>query len=374
MYPKLRPSRPNILIFALFGIALSVMSVFWSVKNSTPETATVTATNTVSHPLVELETVTSDVAPTLDRPLNRPTGEISRKARESENLSPQLPLIEPEITFDFKPSNKWPQAIPTAQTDRGKLEEGRPEEANERTRGDRPIEAQGFRNMQLQDDVGEIPADGLQKAREQVEVMRSLQQSKAVAAGKPEGQEIAGITPGQWTWLGPGNIGGRIRTIVIDPSNPNRMWIGSVSGGIWHSTNAGGTWSPVNDFMANLAVSTMVIDPTNSNILYAGTGESFSAGLDATEGESNTSKQRGDGVFKSVDGGITWNQLARTNTADPTVCAAAGPICPWSYVNRLTISRDGTAIIAATLTGIFRSIDGGATDADDRRAEIISRC
>ncbi len=190
--------------------------------------------------------------------------------------------------------------------------------------------------------------------------MRSLQQSKAVAAGKPEGQEIAGITPGQWTWLGPGNIGGRIRTIVIDPSNPNRMWIGSVSGGIWHSTNAGGTWSPVNDFMANLAVSTMVIDPTNSNILYAGTGESFSAGLDATEGESNTSKQRGDGVFKSVDGGITWNQLARTNTADPTVCAAAGPICPWSYVNRLTISRDGTAIIAATLTGIFRSIDGGA--------------
>lgn len=57
----------------------------------------------------------------------------------------------------------------------------------------------------------------------------------------------------------------------------------------------------------------MVIDPTNSSVLYAGTGESFGTDLSATKGELNISdKQRGDGVFKSTDGGITWNQLPQT--------------------------------------------------------------
>ncbi len=233
---------------------------------------------------------------------------------------------------------------------------------NEEARGDQPVEAQKFRNMQLQDDDGKIPLDGLQKAREQVDRMLARQQKKAIAAGKPEGLDIAGISPGAWAWLGPGNIGGRIRSIVIDPTNTNKMFVGSVSGGIWRSANAGASWTPVNDFMANLAVSTIVIDPTNPNILFAGTGESFAADLNPTEGEGITPEGlRGDGVFKSTDGGTTWSQLPGTKTSNPTVCAPAGPVCPWSYVNRLTISPDGSTILAATEFGIFRSVDGGTT-------------
>jgi hypothetical protein len=113
--------------------------------------------------------------------------------------------------------------------------------------------------------------------------MRAAQAERANAAGSPGGIEVANIQPSDWTWLGPGNVGGRIRTIMINPTNANSMWVGSVGGGIWHSTDAGGSWLPVNDFMANLAVSTMVMDPTNSNILYAGTGESFAATRSAQE-------------------------------------------------------------------------------------------
>src|SRR3954447_9706125 len=151
-----------------------------------------------------------------------------------------------------------------------------PAERNE-TRNDSPDEALKFRRMQLQDENGKIPIDGLLKAREHMAVMKAAQDKKAKALGQGAGTEVAGIGPGSWTWLGPGNVGGRIRSIVIDPLNANNMWVGSVSGGIWHSTNAGASWQPVNDFMASLAVATMVLDPINANIMYAGTGEGFPA-------------------------------------------------------------------------------------------------
>ncbi len=233
----------------------------------------------------------------------------------------------------------------------------------EGARGDQPDEAVKFRNLQMQDENGEIPLDGLQKARQQMDVMRAAQQKKANAAGKPDGFEVAGLDPEDWFWLGPGNVGGRIRSILIHPTNANNMWVGSVSGGIWRSTNAGGSWAPVNDFMANLAVSTMVMDPTNSNIMYAGTGEAFAADRSATEGENIAPDGlRGDGVFKSTDGGLTWSQLPTTNSADPSLCASgAGPVCPWSYVNRLAISPNGSTILAATLNGIWWSTNSGAT-------------
>ena len=230
--------------------------------------------------------------------------------------------------------------------------------AEDEVRGDRPDEAAKFRSLQLQDEHGVIPADGLQKAREQMNVMRAAEQQRARAAGKPNGIEVAAIAPGDWQWLGPGNIGGRIRSIVIDPANANNMWVGSVSGGIWYSPNAGNSWGPVSDFMASLAVSSMVIDPTNSSIMYAGTGEGL---WPLVEQVNFIDAVRGNGIFKSTDGGVTWNLLLQTNSADPLVCPGGGGLaCPWSYVNRLAISPDGSTILAATVAGIYRSTDGGA--------------
>ncbi len=192
-----------------------------------------------------------------------------------------------------------------------------------------------FRRLQLQDENGFIPPDGIRKARQHIELMKKERGKQS----KNQREQLleAGVFPESWSWMGPGNIGGRIRSILIHPTNPNNMWVGSVSGGIWRTTNGGASWSPVNDFMANLAVSTMVINPTNSNIMYAGTGEGFGNG-DAILGS---------GVFRSSDGGANWSQLA--STAD------------WGSVNRLAISPGGNIILAARNDGVWRSINSGGS-------------
>ncbi len=229
-------------------------------------------------------------------------------------------------------------------------EEEELEERREKERAEFADEAAEFRNLQLRDEKREVPLDGMEKAREQLKAMQAAQQKRSIEAGKPEGLSVAGIEPADWVWQGPGNIGGRVRSMLVHPVNTNTMWIGSVGGGIWKTVNAGTTWFPVNDFLANLAVSTMVIDPTNPNIMYAGTGE----------GMGNTDALRGDGIYKSTDGGFNWNQLPQTKISDPVVCPAGVP-CPWLFVNRLTISPDGSTILAATNSAIRRSTDGGAT-------------
>ena len=90
--------------------------------------------------------------------------------------------------------------------EREELTENEPE-------ADRPDEAAKFRRLQLQDEHGNIPIDGFKKARQQIAVMKAARDARALAAGKPNGIKLAGIDPGGWSWLGPGNIGGRIRSI-----------------------------------------------------------------------------------------------------------------------------------------------------------------
>ncbi len=225
-----------------------------------------------------------------------------------------------------------------------------------------------FRRLQMQDEKGKIPADGLEKARRQVELMKAAQKERD--KNRPVNQALAGIKPNSWKPLGPGNIGGRIRSIVIHPTITNRMWAGSVGGGIWRSENGGNSWFPVDDFLANLAVSTMVLyQPSNPLVaatLYAGTGEGF----------GNTDAIQGAGVFRSTDGGVDWTRLANTNpaAAPPPGCGVVGAApCPafWFFVNRLAISPDGSTILAATSQstdvngnvldpgGIAQSVNGG---------------
>ena len=116
------------------------------------------------------------------------------------------------------------------------------------------------------------------------------------------GTFLAGIGTNAWTWLGPGNVGGRVRSILIHPTSTNIMWAGGVDGGVWKTTNSGTAWFPLNDFMGNLAISCMVMSPTNANVIYAGTGEST----------YNSDAIRGAGIFKTSDGGATWTQLSAT--------------------------------------------------------------
>lgn len=194
-----------------------------------------------------------------------------------------------------------------------------------------------FRRLSLQDEKGVIDPNGLRKAKEQIEKMKKVQPERR---RQRQGQiQEAGIAPDSWTSLGPGNIGGRIRSISINPDDADDMLIGSVSGGIWRTLNGGDVWFPAADFMANLAVSTIARSPTNPNIIYAGTGEGF----------GNIDFIQGAGIFRSFDGGGLWFPVDSTNNPN------------FNFVNRLAFAPNGAAILAATNTGVWRSDNNGAS-------------
>ncbi len=176
----------------------------------------------------------------------------------------------------------------------------------------------------------------LEAARQQMRAM----QHRAVSAN-------ATVEPyGRWTFLGPGNIGGRTRAILIDPFQPDVMYAAGVSGGVWKSTNAGDSWRPIGDALANIAVNSLVMHPTDRNVIYAGTGEGY-----FREEERGTALPlQGDGIFVTRDGGETWTQLASTTGTD------------FEYVNDLVIStKDPSRVYAATRTGVWRSRDSGTS-------------
>lgn len=213
------------------------------------------------------------------------------------------------------------------------------EEEEEERKQDQPDQAMKWRMESMVDESGKIPEGAEMRAWLHAKQM-PIDASAWPTGDADPSQQIAGINPTGWQWLGPGNIGGRVRAIVIHPTDPQTLWLGSVSGGIWKTTDGGASWAPLADFMANLAVSSMVIDPTNPNILYVGTGEGY----------FNGDSIRGAGIFKTTDGGATWNQLPATATSE------------WFYVDRLAISPvDSQIILAATRSGIWRSTDAGNT-------------
>jgi len=180
---------------------------------------------------------------------------------------------------------------------------------------------------------GKIPMGALARAKQQLDAMRRQQKAATI-------QPLdAGIM--SWEWLGPGNVGGRIRAILIHPTTPQVMWIGGVAGGIWRTNDGGASWAPVDDFMANLAVTSLAVDPTNTLIMYAATGEGF----------PNPDALQGAGIFKSTDGGLTWSQLPSTSTA------------PFAYVNRLAHHpSSANTFLAATANGqVYKTTNGGAS-------------
>ena len=104
---------------------------------------------------------------------------------------------------------------------------------------DHPGEAALFRAMQNQDENGEVPADALGKALAHVDEMTRIDLTTEWESANPG----RNLNLNDWAWKGPGNIGGRVRSIVIHPTQTNRMWAGAVSGGIWYTSNSGGSWA-----------------------------------------------------------------------------------------------------------------------------------
>ncbi|HEX5714754.1 MAG TPA: hypothetical protein VF179_01260 [Thermoanaerobaculia bacterium] len=187
--------------------------------------------------------------------------------------------------------------------------------------------ARRFLEERLPEGAHDIPWERYDVARERMRRMERY------ATGEPAAAALS------WTELGPGNIGGRTRALVIDPIHTGTMYAAGVSGGVWKSVDAGGHWRWISDEFSHLSVSSLALDPTNPKVLYAGTGEVFVLG------------PRGNGIYRTVDGGATWQHLAATgNNVD------------FYYVSDIVVSRgDPRRLYAATETGVWRSLDRGAT-------------
>ena len=130
---------------------------------------------------------------------------------------------------------------------------------------------------------------------------------------------------------------GRVNTILVDPSNPNIVYMGTPAGGIWKSTNAGTSWTAMSDNLPQIGVSGIAVDYNNSNVIYIATGD-----CDANDTYSV-------GVMKSIDGGVTWNTTGLTFA---TTNKRAGDI----IIN----PTNSNMLWCATSDGVYKTIDAGA--------------
>ncbi|MEM9327534.1 MAG: hypothetical protein AAGA85_17845, partial [Bacteroidota bacterium] len=148
-----------------------------------------------------------------------------------------------------------------------------------------------------------------------------------------------------WEERGPTNVGGRTRALMFDPNDvtSKKVWAAGVSGGLWVTDNiddANTPWVSIGDFWANLAITAMAYDPSNTQILYIGTGEGY----------FNINAVRGEGLWKSTDGGASWEQLPSTsNNPD------------FYTIHDLVVLDDGAILVSTMDNGVMRSLDGGAT-------------
>jgi hypothetical protein len=160
-----------------------------------------------------------------------------------------------------------------------------------------------------------------------------------------------------WTERGPNNIGGRTRAFAIDAANPTRLIAGSVAGGIWRSTDDGATWD-LRTAPGQIHGTSCIAQDTRAgktNTWYVGTGEIRGSTTNATRWGS---LYLGDGIFKSTNGGLSWTLLPSTATGTPQSTD------PFDYVINIATNRANAAqdeVLAATFRGIYRSVDGGVS-------------
>ena len=149
----------------------------------------------------------------------------------------------------------------------------------------------------------------------------------------------------QWRHVGPFR-GGRTKAATGVAGRPGLFFLGAVNGGVFRSDDYGRTWVPLFDGQASASIGAIAVAPSNPDILYVGSGE----------GLQRPDLSVGDGIYKSIDGGKTWRHLGlRDGQQIPQI--AVDPKDP----NRLFVAVLGHPYGPNEERGIFRSLDGGET-------------
>lgn len=144
--------------------------------------------------------------------------------------------------------------------------------------------------------------------------------------------------------IGPAVAGGRIADIEVDPTDKSTWFVAAGSGGLWKTTNAGTTWTPVFDDQRSYSIGDVALDPSNPEVVWVGSGENV----------SGRHVGWGDGVYRSRDGGLSWTQMGLEAS---------------EHIGKILVDpRDGNVVLVAAEgplwnsggeRGVFRSTDGG---------------
>ena len=146
--------------------------------------------------------------------------------------------------------------------------------------------------------------------------------------------------------IGPAVTSGRIGDLVVNPKNKSQWYIAAASGGVWKTDNAGTSFIPVFDAQGSFSIGCIKMDPNNEHVIWVGTGEN----------NNQRSVGYGDGVYKSEDGGKTWKNMGLANSEHIGMIA----IDPLNS-NVVYVAAYGPLWSAGGDRGIYKSTDGGQT-------------
>jgi photosystem II stability/assembly factor-like uncharacterized protein len=158
-----------------------------------------------------------------------------------------------------------------------------------------------------------------------------------------EPAQLAGLA---WRAIGPAMFAGRVVDVAGVPGRPDLLYVGSASAGLYKSTNGGITFDSVFNEGGTLSIGALAVQPDNPDVIYVGTGEGF----------VRNSISFGDGIYKSTDGGKSWRHLGLLDTE-----RFSRIVIHPSHPDTVFAAAMGHAFGRNTERGVFRSTDGGVT-------------
>ena len=164
--------------------------------------------------------------------------------------------------------------------------------------------------------------------------------------GQPKSPLETAFSRLEWRSIGPANMGGRIADVEGVPGDPNVVYVASASGGLWKTTNGGVKWTPIFEREGTISIGDIALAPSNPEVVWVGTGES----------NVRNSVSFGDGVYKSTDGGKTWQHMGLKDSERISAIAIHPQNPDIVYIGAL-----GHAFGPNEERGVFMTTDGGKT-------------
>src|SRR5215212_8260165 len=150
----------------------------------------------------------------------------------------------------------------------------------------------------------------------------------------------------EWRSIGPANMGGRVSDIEGVAGNPNVVYVATASGGLFKTTNGGVRWTPLFERQGTISIGDIALEPGNPDVIWLGAGESA----------VRNSVSYGDGVYKSTDGGRTWQHMGLRDSLHVSKILI-NPRNP----DVVYVGAQGHAFGPNEERGVFMTTDGGRT-------------